>query len=116
MSPFFRLLFSTGETNLQIISKVYVEQVGPSLILIMLVLFLEFVVSYNYNKDLGKYLINNENDYEKVYVPKWKFVSFMIPIYIILYAILRERFNLTNTFVVSSSLITFFFIFSYLLY
>ena len=53
--PFIRLIFNIGVTNLKVIGKVYVDQVGPSFILIMFFLMLEYVISYNYNKDLGKY-------------------------------------------------------------
>lgn len=114
MTPFFRLVFNIGlSTNT---AKIYAQQVGPSFILIMFFIFLEYLVTYNYDPDLGDYTVNNKRDYSRVYNPKWIFVSFIVPIYIMLYIILKDYFSVTNTFVISSSILLLFFMISYILH
>lgn len=114
MIPFIRLIFNIGlSTNT---AKIYTQQVGPSFIIIMFLVFVEYLVTYNYDPDLGEYTIKNIKDYQRVYNPKWIFVSFIVPIYIMLYIILKDYFLLTNTFVISSSILLIFFITSYIIH
>ena len=112
--PFLRLVFNIGlSTNT---AKIYAREVGPSFLIIMFLIFLDYLVTYNYYPELGKYDVKNAKDYQRVYNPKWIFVSFIVPIYIMLYIILREYISLTNTFVISSSILILFFIISYLIH
>lgn len=112
--PFIRLIFNIGlSTNT---AKIYTQQVGPSFLVIMFLVFVEYFVTYNYDPDLGEYTVNNIKDYQRVYNPKWIFVSFIVPIYIMLYVILKDYFLLTNTFVISSSILLMFFITSYIIH
>ena len=114
MTPFLRLVFNIGlSTNT---AKIYAQQVGPSFIFIMFLIFLDYLVTYNYDPDLGEYTVNNKRDYIRIYNPKWIFVSFIVPIYILLYVILKDNFSLTNTFVISSSLLMIFVITSYIIH
>ena len=114
MLPFLRLVFNIGlSTNT---AKIYAREVGPSFLIIMFLIFLEYLVSYNYNPNLGKYDVKNTKDYQRVYNPKWIFVSFIVPIYIMLYVILKDYISLTNTFVISSSILILFFIISYFMH
>lgn len=114
MIPFIRLIYDVGlSTNT---TKIYIQQVGPSFIFIMFLIFVEYLVSYNYDPDLGEYTVKNIRDYQRVYNPKWIFASFIVPIYIMLYIILKDYILLTNTFVISSSILLIFFITSYIIH
>lgn len=114
MIPFLRLIFNIGlSTNT---AKIYANQVGPSFIIIVFFIFLEYTVTYNYDPDLGEYTVNDVKDYKRIYNPKWIFVSFIVPIYIMIYIILRDYVNLTNTFVISSTISFMFFVISYFLH
>ena len=114
MVPFLRLIFNIGlSTNT---AKIYANQVGPSFIIIAFFIFLEYTVTYNYDPDLGEYTVNDVKDYKRIYNPKWIFVSFIVPIYIMIYIILRDNVNLTNTFVISSTISFIFFVISYFLH
>lgn len=114
MIPFIRLIFNIGlSTNT---AKIYTQQVGPSFIFIMFLVFIEYLVTYNYDPELGDYTVTNIRDYQRVYNPKWIFVSFIVPIYIMLYIILKDYFSVTNTFVISSSILFMFSATSYIMY
>ena len=114
MIPLIRLIFNIGlSTNT---AKIYTQQVGPSFIVIMFLVFVEYLVTYNYDPDLGEYTVNNIRDYKRIYNPKWIFVSFIVPIYIMLYIILKDYFLLTNTFIISSSILLIFLITSYIIH
>lgn len=84
--------------------------------LIFLLGIVDYVVSYNYVPEKGKYEINTEDDYKRIFIPKWKFVSQLIPIYILLFVILREKFEITNPFIIAATIGTLFSIGSYILY
>jgi len=114
MIPFIRLIFNIGLSSNT--AKIYTQQVGPSFIVIMFLVFVEYLVTYNYDPDLGEYAVNNIKDYQRIYNPKWIFVTFIVPIYIMLYIILKDYFLLTNTFVISSSILLIFFITSYIMH
>ena len=112
--PFFSLIYSAGLSVDTF--KVYKQQTGISFFIIMFLIFVEYLVTYNYDPKLGKYTVDNKDDYERIYNPKWIYVSFIIPIYIMLFMILREYIGLTNTFIISFSLLMYFSIFSYIFY
>tara|TARA_B100000900_G_scaffold412980_1_gene435891 strand:+ start:5305 stop:6024 length:720 start_codon:yes stop_codon:yes gene_type:complete len=112
--PLFSLLYSAGVSVDTV--KVYREQSGMSFVIIMILILLEYIVTYNYDPSLGKYTVKNKEDYEKIYKPKWIFISQILPMYIMLFIILRNYVKLTNTFILSFSLLTYFSIFSYIFY
>lgn len=110
--PFIRLSLNIGSTKEAV--KIYGEQVGPTFILLALLILIEYTITYNYKPDLGEYTVKNINDYNRIYNPKWIFITFIIPIYIMIYILLRSI-NLTNTVVISFTLMFLFLLFSYLI-
>ena len=84
--------------------------------LICLLGIVDYVVSYNYVPEKGKYEINNEEDYKRVFVPKWILTSQVIPIYLLLFIILRERFEITNPFIIAATIGLLVSVGSYILY
>lgn len=112
--PFFSLVYSAGLSVETV--KVSRKQTGTSFFIIISLIFMEYLVTYNYEPHLGKYTVENKDEYKRIYNPKWIYISFIIPIYIMLFMILRDYSGLTNTFIISFSLLTYFSIFSYIFY
>ena len=110
----FNYFFGSAETYYE--NKKKIKREGITFILVIIAVLIDYIVIYNYIPEEGKYDINNKEDYNRVFVPKWEFVSQLIPIYILLFVILRENVGLNNTFVMAGTIGLFVSIGSYILY
>jgi len=114
--PILKIIFEgNGSTETKSGIKQYGKDKSSVFIVLITVGILDYIVSYNYTPELGKYTIKNKEDYRRVYTPKWIFVSFIIPIYISLYVIFKSM-GLTNAFIGGILLSFIFIVFSYILY
>ena len=108
--------YSLGTPETYYENKKKLKSGGITFILVIIAVLIDYIVIYNYIPEEGKYDINNKEDYNRVFVPKWKFVSQLIPIYLLLFVILRENVGLNNTFVMAGTIGLFVSIGSYILY
>tara|TARA_B110000208_G_scaffold190560_1_gene254750 strand:+ start:2484 stop:3158 length:675 start_codon:yes stop_codon:yes gene_type:complete len=94
---------------------------SPRPLAAMLMMLVISIVEYNYKPGEGEYTVpidtkNYNEKYISIYKSPWIFSITLIPIFFMLFAILRSRFNLTNTFILSASIITVFTLLSFILY